>query len=66
MLSQHYQGNTWWIMGGILSLFLAFLVLWDARQRRKVGMQVDVAAVAGVSACFLIFVALAIFQVLTH
>lgn len=66
MLSQHYQGNTWWIMGGLFSLFMVFVVLWSAWQRRKVGMSVDVAAVAGVSMCFLIFVALAIFQVLTH
>ena len=66
MLSQHYQGNTWWIMGGLFSLFVAFLVVRNAWQRRKVGMPVDVAAVAGVSMGFLIFVALAIFQVLTH
>lgn len=66
MLSQHYQGTTWWIMGALFSLFMAFLVLRSAWQRRKVGMPVDVAAVAGLSTCFLIFVALAIFQVLTH
>ena len=66
MLSQHYQGNTWWIMGALFSLFMAFLVVRNAWQRRKVGMPVDVTAVACVSMGFLIFVALAIFQVLTH
>lgn len=66
MLSQHYQGNAWWIMGGLISLFMALQVFWSAWQRRKVGMPVDVAAVAGVCTCFLVFVVLAIFQVLTH
>jgi hypothetical protein len=66
MLSQHYQGNTWWIMGGLFSLFIIVLVLWSAWQRRKVGMRVDVAAVVGVSACLFVFVVLAIVQVLTH
>ena len=66
VLSQHYQGNAWWIAGGLVSLFLAFQVFWSAWQERKVGMPVDFVAVAGVCACFLVFVALAIIQVLTH
>jgi hypothetical protein len=66
MLSRHYQGNTWWIMAGIFSLFMISYILKSARDKRKVGIPVDVAAVTGMCVFILIFVAVAIFQVLTH
>jgi hypothetical protein len=66
MGAQHYQGNAWWIFASLFSLFLLFQILWRAWQKRKVGIPVDVESVAALSLCFLIFFALAIYQVLTH
>jgi hypothetical protein len=66
MLSQHYQGNGWWVAGGLLSLFLLSQILLGFWRDRKVGMPVDGKAVAGLSLVFLLFVVLAIYQVLTH
>jgi hypothetical protein len=66
MIAQHYQGNTWWIMCGLFSLFLISQILWGAWQRHKVGMPVDVAAVVGLSGCLLVFIAMAIYEVFTH
>jgi hypothetical protein len=55
-----------WIGFALLSLFLLSQVLWGVWQRRKAGMPVDVKAVVGVGLGFLLFVALAMFEVLTH
>ena len=66
MIAQHYQGNTWWIMFGLFSLFMIVQILWNAWQRHRVGIPVDVRAVAALSFFCLLFFALAIFQVLTR
>jgi hypothetical protein len=66
LFSPQYQGNTWWVMWALFSLFLAALFLRNAWQRHKVGIPVNRAAVMGMCVWFLMFVAYAIFQVLTH
>jgi hypothetical protein len=66
MIAQHYQGNMWWIGGGLFSLFMLSQSLWDAWRKRKVGIPVDVKFVVGLSLIFLLFFALSVYQVLTH
>ena len=66
MLSQHYQGNGWLVAFALFSLFMISQILLGSWRKRKVGMPVDVKAVVGVCLAFLLFVAFAIFQVLTH
>ncbi len=66
MIPQQYQGNMVWIGFGLFSLFMLSQVLWGAWRKRKVGMPVDVQSVVGFSLICLSFLALALFQVLTH
>ena len=66
MIAHHYQGNMGWIGFGIFSLFLLSQILRGAWRKHKAGIPVDVRGVVGLSLCFLLFFALAIFQVLTH
>lgn len=66
LLSAPYQGNGWWAMFGLGSLFTLFYVLLRARRRRRAGLPVDVRDTI-VGCVFLIgFFAVAAFQVLTH
>jgi hypothetical protein len=66
MIAQSYQGNAWWIISGLFSLFMLSQFLWGAWQRYKVGIPVDVRAVAALCIFCLLFFTFAIFQVLTH
>lgn len=66
MLPRHYQGNAWWIMFGIFSLFMMSHTLKSAWDKHKAGIPVDVSAVTGMCVFLLLFVAVAVFQVLTH
>jgi hypothetical protein len=66
MVPEQYQGNMVWIGFGLFSLFMLSQFLWGAWRKHKVGMPVDVHAVVGMSLLFLIFFALALFQVLNH
>jgi hypothetical protein len=66
MFAHHYQGNAWWIAWGLFVLFLLSQALLSLRQKRKIGMPVGPRDVIAVCVVFLLFVALAIFQVLTH
>jgi hypothetical protein len=66
LLNGPYQGNAWWIGGGLLSLFILSQMLLVARRKRKAGMPVDTGDI--ITACIFCLgvVAVAIFQVLTH
>lgn len=66
MIAHTYQGNGWWIAEAIFSLFLIVQVILGARARHKAGFPVDVKPVIGLCLGFLVFVALAVYQVLTH
>jgi heme/copper-type cytochrome/quinol oxidase subunit 1 len=61
-----YQGNAWWILMGLLSLLLFSFFLLEVRRKRKIGMPVDAEEIITASIFCLGFLAVAIFQVLTH
>ena len=65
MIAQHYQGNMWWIGAGLMSLFMLSQLLWGLAKVSS-GMPVDVRPVVGLSLICLLFLAFALFQVLTH
>jgi hypothetical protein len=67
LMSPHtYQGNGWMIAFAIFSLFLMAQVILGARARHKAGIPVDIKPVIGQCLLFLVFVATAVYQVLTH
>jgi hypothetical protein len=66
LFSRSYQGNGWWIGFGLLSLFLLSQFLLEVRRRRGVGMPVDVNDVITMCVFCLGFLAVAVWQVLTH
>jgi uncharacterized membrane protein YfcA len=61
-----YQGNVWWTIGALLSLFTVYRTLTGARSRHKFGFPVDVRTTIFVCIVALTFFAAALFQVLTH
>ena len=61
-----YQGNAWWIVLGLGSLFILYGVVSGARSKRKAGLPVDTGALIFACIFFLSFFALAVFQVLSH
>jgi hypothetical protein len=66
LLDRPYQGNGIWIFVGIFSIFLLFRVLLGARQKRKSGQPVDVRTVIAICLFFVVFCAVALFQLLSH
>jgi LPXTG-motif cell wall-anchored protein len=66
LLGPRYQGNGWWIIIGLISLLILSHVLFAARRRRKAGLPVNVQGTIGACIFCLGFVALALFQVLSH
>ena len=61
-----YQGNRWWALIGLGTLFLLSYLLLETRRRRRAGLPVDVQGIIIVCAVLLGFFAVAVFQVLTH
>ena len=66
LLSPPYQGNGWWIVLGMGSLFMLSHFLLAARRRRQAGLPVDTRATVGACVFCIGFFALALFQVLSH
>jgi hypothetical protein len=66
MLSHGYQGNAWWIAWAVFVLFLLSQSILDIRRKRKAGFPIDPRAIIRACLFFLGFVAIAIYQVLTH
>jgi len=66
MFSASYQGDAWWIGFGLFSLFMLSQVLLNARGRRKAGIPVPAEEILTPCIFCLGFVAVAVFQVLTH
>jgi hypothetical protein len=66
LLSQPYQGNAWWVFFGLFSLTLLGYVLSSARSRRNVGLPLDTRGIVVACIFFLGFVAVSIYQLLTH
>jgi hypothetical protein len=61
-----YQGNGWWIVVGLVSLFMFSRALSHAWSKHKDGLPVDIRAVVFICIAFLGFFAFAMFQVITH
>jgi hypothetical protein len=66
ILDVSYQGNAWWAICGLATLFILFVILLGARRRRKIGLPVDRRAVIFACVVLLGLFALALFQVSTH
>ncbi len=66
LFSDRYQGNGWWIFFALFSLFILSQILLGVRRKRNAGMPVDSGEIITVCIFCLGFIAVAIFQVLTH
>lgn len=66
MLSHTYQGNSWWIAMALFSLFMMVQSLLQLRTKRKAGFPVEKIHVVQACVMWLLFVAMAVYQVLTH
>jgi hypothetical protein len=66
LLGGPYQGNAWWIGFGLFSLFLLSQYLLNVREKRKAGMPVPTEKIIAACIFLLGFIAVAVFQVLTH
>ncbi len=61
-----YQGNAWLIAWASFVLLLMAQVIFAARARYKAGFPVNVQQIIGFCVMFLLFVAFAVYQVMTH
>jgi hypothetical protein len=66
VLDVPYQGNGWWLILGIGSLFMLYRVLSGARKKRKTGLPIDTPSLIFALVFFLGFFVVALIQVLTH
>lgn len=66
LLSPPYQGNGWWIVLGMGSLFMLSHFLLAARRRRRAGLLVDARATVGACLFCLGFFVIAVFQLWSH
>jgi hypothetical protein len=66
VIAHTYQGNAWWIALAIFVLFMMAHVIFAARARYKAGFPVNTQQTIGLCVMFLLFVAFAVYQVMTH
>lgn len=66
ILDVPYQGNGWWAVVGLGSLFLLTYILFRVNGKRKAGLPINVQGVIVACIFFLGVFALALFQVLSH
>lgn len=66
LLSVPYQGNVWWALFALGSLFALSYVLLRVRRGRRAGLPVDVQGLIITCVALLGFFAVSVFQVLTH
>jgi hypothetical protein len=66
ILDLPYQGNGWWAILGLGSLFMLSRILLGVRGKRTAGLPVDIRTAVAKGIFFLGLFALAVFQVLSH
>ena len=66
MLHHGYQGNTWLLFVTLVLMAMIFYALHQARQKKKVGMPVNVRFLAGWCVWGLLMAAAALYEVFTH
>jgi hypothetical protein len=66
MISHSYQGNPWWAFIGLFCLFLLGHALWAVWGKRRAGFPVEAREVIALCIWFSAFIAVAVFQVLSH
>jgi hypothetical protein len=66
LLNAPYQGNVWWGLFAAFGTFLLVRVLLGFRRKRNAGEPVTVSEVIGASLVCLMFIGVAVYQILTH
>jgi len=66
LFSPSYQGNGWWLLFGLFSLFMLAHFLFGVRAKRRAGRSISIGEIVRGSVFLLMFVVVAMYQVLTH
>jgi hypothetical protein len=66
MMARAYQGNGWWIAFALFALFMMVQTLLSLRTKRKAGFPISTLQIIRSCGMWLFFVAIAVYQVLTH
>ena len=66
MIAHAYQGNGWWTALALFALFMMVQTLLSLRTKRKAGFPISTQQIIGACVMWLLFVAMAVYQVLTH
>jgi len=66
MIAHAYQGNGWWTAFALFALFMMVQTLLSLRTKRKAGFPIRTQQIIGSCVIWLLFVAMAVYQVLTH
>ena len=66
VFSRTYQGNAWWTFCAVVSIVLLVRVALEFRRKHRAGEAVRSGDVIRTSVVFLMFLGIAIYQILTH